>query len=56
MSTMAETDSGYAIVLARVVACDRCEADRRPRMFICDFHEGWWDGWESALSNEEGTR
>lgn len=26
---------------AYIAACDRCEPDRRPRMFVCDYHEGW---------------
>lgn len=35
-------------VLARIMFCDRCEGDRRPRMFVCDFHAGWWDGFDFA--------
>lgn len=25
----------------QIDACDHCEPDRRPRMFVCDYHEGW---------------
>lgn len=46
--TMTHPKSVPAVVMAHVLACDHCEGQRRPRMFICFYHEGWWDGWEAA--------
>lgn len=35
-------------LLGKVKECDECEADRRPRMFVCTYHEGFWDGYDQA--------
>lgn len=35
--------------LRELAACMDCEPDRRPRMFVCDYHEGWLEGYEAAL-------
>jgi hypothetical protein len=42
---MVPPESLPAEVLAEAERCDLCETDRRPRMFICAYHDGWWDGW-----------
>lgn len=34
-------DSIDGPIAHQIAACDRCEPDRRPRMFVCDYHEGW---------------
>lgn len=31
-----------------IVACSGCEHDRRPRVSMCSYHEGYWDGWEMS--------
>lgn len=42
-------------------ACGYCKPDRRPRMFVCEYHSGWWDGWEAPqagcvhVTSDEGT-
>jgi hypothetical protein len=36
-----------AAVLAQVEACSECQPERRPRMYVCGYHEGWWDGWDA---------
>lgn len=54
MSTMAHPESVPSTVLERIVNCDVCEAKRRPRMFVCAYHEGWWDGWEAADAQYAG--
>lgn len=52
---MAYPEQLPAAVLAHVMACDQCESKRRPRMFVCTYHEGWWDGWEAANPREGDT-
>lgn len=47
MSTMVHPESLPDAVLAQAKDCPSCETDRRPRMFICSYHEGWWDGWSA---------
>ena len=47
MSTMATPEAVPGRVLAEILTCDQCEPERRPRMFVCDYHAGWWDGWEA---------
>lgn len=54
------------IDLARVPAavreafdgCESCEMIRKPRAWICEFHSGFWDGYEAALANDpkDGVR
>ena len=41
-------------LLAKVTECDGCEVVRRPRMFLCTYHEGFWDGWDTAERLSEG--
>jgi hypothetical protein len=28
--------------------CDSCEIQRKPRVWICDYHSGYWAGFEDA--------
>ena len=48
MSTMAYPDNVPAAVLAQIEQCTSCEPERRPRMFICDYHDGYWSGCDAA--------
>ena len=32
--------------------CESCEVQRRPRVWICDYHSGYWGGYEDALTDE----
>lgn len=32
--------------------CESCEVQRKPRVWICDYHSGYWDGYEDALTDE----
>lgn len=48
MSTMVTPGGLPPKVLTQAILCTDCETDRRPLMFICTYHEGWWDGWEAA--------
>lgn len=48
MSTMQRLDALPAAVRAEVEGCDHCESDRKPRAFVCEYHEGWMDGYEAG--------
>lgn len=39
---------------AQIKSCPSCEPDRRPRMFVCDYHDGWWDGYEAGKEEASG--
>lgn len=58
MSTMVTPDLLPEFLLAKVTKCSGCEANRRPRMFLCTYHEGFWDGWDTAerLTASEASR
>lgn len=47
---MASPDSVPSEIRDEVAKCPACQQDRRPRMFICDYHAGFVDGWEAARS------
>lgn len=34
-------DTIDGMVAHQIAACPNCEPDRRPRMSVCDYHEGW---------------
>ena len=46
-------DRGREAVEA-VSSCEACDVHRRPRMFVCSYHEGWLDAWEQAHDNASG--
>lgn len=48
MSTMLIPHLVPDYLRAKVEKCPSCEADRRPRMFVCTYHEGFWDGYEAG--------
>lgn len=48
MSTMVNPDLLPEFLLAKVTNCEACDPVRRPRMFLCTYHEGFWDGWDTA--------
>lgn len=54
MSTMAAPWGIPAEVQKAIGGCPSCEPERRPRMFICDYHEGWWDGWDAHEQRQSG--
>jgi len=32
-------------------ACESCEVIRKPRAWICDYHTGYWAGYEDGQQN-----
>jgi hypothetical protein len=34
--------------LLEIIQCAHCESDRRPRMYVCEYHEGWLAGRAAA--------
>lgn len=56
MSTMVTPGSLPLDVLTDADACNECQTDLRPRMFICAYHEGWWRGLEAVEQASESVR
>lgn len=46
-------EAASPLLVSAAKECESCEADRRPRMFICAYHEGWWDGYEEDGGSDE---
>lgn len=44
-----------AVVSNAIRTCESCEVLRKPRAWICDYHSGYWDGYEAARENGSGT-
>ena len=48
---MVNPDNAPPAVRRELEECDHCELDREPRAWICEYHGGWWDGWEAATED-----
>ena len=38
-----------------VSSCPACDVHRRPRIYVCSYHEGWLDGIEATEQQNRGT-
>lgn len=55
--TMRYPASVHPKALQAIIDCNQCEANRRPRMFVCEWHDGFDNGLheadEAALAERE---
>lgn len=40
-----------AVVREEFESCESCEMIRKPRAWICDYHSGFWAGFEEGLAS-----
>lgn len=55
--TMVNIDLAFipAAVSQAIRACESCEVLRKPRVWICEYHDGYWTGYDQAQQDGRHT-